>query len=102
MKRRTWRVAAVVAVLGVAATLLALSAGRGRVAARSVRDADSHVVGVGRLADDAVRVRVAAGLRIFPRAAHGEREHGRGGAEDREHERGPQRVLSHWSSLRSR
>src|SRR6185437_7064011 len=53
MKRRTWRVAAVVPLLGVAATLLALSAGRGRVAARSVRDADSHVVGVARDADAA-------------------------------------------------
>src|SRR3954471_8288380 len=37
MKSRTWRVAAVVAVLGVAATLLALSAGRGREAAQPVR-----------------------------------------------------------------
>src|SRR4051794_10790864 len=48
MKRRTWRVAAVVAVLGAAATLLALSAGRGREAAQPVRDADAQVVGVER------------------------------------------------------
>ena len=34
MNRRTWRVGVVVAVLGVAATLLALSAGRGREAAQ--------------------------------------------------------------------
>ena len=37
MNSRTWRAAAVVAVLGVAATLLALSAGRGREAAQPVR-----------------------------------------------------------------
>jgi hypothetical protein len=48
MNSRTWRIAAVVAVLGVAATLLALSVGRGREAAQPVRDADAHVAGVER------------------------------------------------------
>jgi hypothetical protein len=48
MKRRTWRIAAVVAVLGAAAALLALSAGRGREAAQPIREADAHLVGVER------------------------------------------------------
>jgi hypothetical protein len=48
MKRRTWRAAAVVAVLGAAAALLAISTGRGRDAA--------HVVGVERAAPEGAAV----------------------------------------------
>jgi hypothetical protein len=48
MKRRTWRAAAVVAVLGAAAALLAISTGRGRDAA--------HIVGVERAAPEGAAV----------------------------------------------